>query len=119
MLSSNLGHSPNSNNSARLGVAAHFVPPESTYTPPKGQNWDEVVLPTVAKKLGLNESTSSSSRAGIGSESEGDLAVEWDKYGTPVKWIKKESVSRVGGAGEVSKMLKNVSWTLSIVSCMI
>lgn len=114
MLSSNLGHSPSSNNSARLGVAAHFVPPESTYTPPKGQNWDEVVLPTVAKKLGLNDSTSGSSRNGIGSESDGDLAVEWDKTGTPIKWIKKESVSRVGGAGEASKMLKNVRHPLLV-----
>ena len=108
MLSSNLGHSPSSNSSARLGVAAHFVPPESTYTPPKGQNWDEVVLPTVAKKLGLNDSTSGSSRNGIGSESDGDLAVEWDKTGTPIKWIKKASVNRVGGAGEATKMLNNV-----------
>lgn len=109
MLASNLGHSPSSNSSARLGVAAHFVPPESTYTPPKGANWDEVVLPTVAKKLGLNESISGSPRGGIGSESDGDLAVEWDKSGTPIKWIKKESVSRVGGAGEASKMMRNVS----------
>lgn len=105
MLASQAGNSPGSSSSARLGVAAHFVPPESTYTPPKGQNWDEVVLPTVAKKLELNESTSTT--AGV-TTTEGDLAVEWDKNGTPVKWIKKESVHRVGGASEASRLMRGV-----------
>lgn len=98
------GHSPSSASSARLGMAAHLVPPESTYTPPKGQNWDEVVLPTVAKKLGLNDSS-----FGSGSNtSDGDLAVEWDTSGTPVKWIKKESVTRLGGPSSALK-IKDVS----------
>jgi hypothetical protein len=91
---------------SRLGIAAHLVPPESTYTPPKGQSWDEVVLPTVAKKMGLGDSPSPQSWA-----EEGDLAVEWDKSGTPVKWIKRESVKRLGGPGEASKALKDVSCT--------
>lgn len=73
--------------SSRLGVAAHFVPPENTYTPPKNANWDEVVLPTVAKKLGMVESDKS--RQG----DDGDLAIEWDKDGTPIKWAKREMLS--------------------------
>lgn len=72
--------------STRLGVAAHFVPPEQTYTPPKGANWDDVVIPTVAKQLGLGGS-SGGKRQG----DEGDLAVEWDKDGTPVKWVKRNN----------------------------
>jgi hypothetical protein len=91
--------------SSRLGIAAHLVPPESTYTPPKGQAWDEVVLPTVAKKLGLGDSPSQQGWV----EEDGDLAVEWDKTGTPVKWIKKETVSRLGGPGEASKAMQDVS----------
>jgi hypothetical protein len=90
---------------SRLGIAAHLVPPESTYTPPKGQAWDEVVLPTVAKKLGLGDSPSQQGWV----EEDGDLAVEWDKSGTPVKWIKKETVSRLGGPGEASKVMQDVS----------
>ncbi len=69
-------------------MAAHFIPPETTYTPPKGANWDEVVLPTVAKKLGIGE------RDRVVGE-ERDLAVEWDRDGTPVKWIKRTVVLRV------------------------
>jgi hypothetical protein len=91
---------------SRLGIAAHLVPPESTYTPPKGQSWDEVVLPTVAKKLGLGDSPSPSQEGWAGEE--GDLAVEWDKNGVPVKWIKRESVNRLGGPGEASKAMKDV-----------
>lgn len=83
MLSSSAGMS-SSTSSSRLGVAAHLVPPENAYTPPKGANWDEVLLPTVAKKLGMNE-PASVERAG----DEGDLAVEWDRDGTPVKWVKR------------------------------
>jgi len=90
---------------SRLGIAAHLVPPESTYTPPKGQAWDEVVLPTVAKKLGLGDSPSPQGWV----EGDGDLAVEWDKSGTPIKWIKKETVSRLGGPGEASKVMQDVS----------
>lgn len=90
---------------SRLGIAAHLVPPESTYTPPKGQAWDEVVLPTVAKKLGLGDGPSPQGWV----EGDGDLAVEWDKSGTPVKWIKKETVSRLGGPGEASKAMQDVS----------
>jgi hypothetical protein len=93
-----------SQSGSRLGIAAHLVPPESTYTPPKGQSWDEVVLPTVAKKLGLGDSPSPAQGGG------GDLAVEWDKNGVPVKWIKRESVNRLGGPGEASRMMKNVYW---------
>jgi hypothetical protein len=90
---------------SRLGIAAHLVPPESTYTPPKGQAWDEVVLPTVAKKLGLGDSPSQQGWV----EEDGDLAVEWDKSGTPIKWNKKETVSRLGGPGEASKVMQDVS----------
>jgi hypothetical protein len=93
------------NSGSRLGIAAHLVPPESTYTPPKGQAWDEVVLPTVAKKLGLGHSPSQQGWV----EEDGDLAVEWDKSGTPIKWIKKETVSRLGGPGEASKVMQDVS----------
>ena len=80
--------------SSRLGVAAHFIPPGTTYTPPKGTNWDEVLLPTVAKKLGIGEG-----ERAVGDE--GDLAVEWDRDGTPVKWIKRAVVQRAD-PGEVS-----------------
>lgn len=98
---------------SRLGIAAHLVPPESTYTPPKGQAWDEVVLPTVAKKLGLGDSPSQQSWV----EEDGDLAVEWDKSGTPVKWIKKEVVGRLGGPGEASKVMQDVSLIYVIRVC--
>jgi hypothetical protein len=91
---------------SRLGIAAHLVPPESTYTPPKGQSWDEVVLPTVAKKLGLGDSPS---QQGWEDGADDDLAVEWDKSGTPVKWIRKETVNRLGGPKEASKVMKDVS----------
>lgn len=77
---------PSSASSSRLGVAAHFVPPENTYTPPKGANWDEVVLPTVAKKLGINE-------PGRPEGEDGDLAVEWDRDGTPIKWVKRGALN--------------------------
>nr|XP_031857473.1 uncharacterized protein CI109_007145 [Kwoniella shandongensis]KAA5524545.1 hypothetical protein CI109_007145 [Kwoniella shandongensis] len=79
---------------SRLGVAAHFIPPESSYTPPKGTNWDEVVLPTVAKKLGISSET----RAGRGEED--DLAVEWDRDGTPIKWVKRRGGKGLGENGE-------------------
>ena len=46
---------PSSGSSSRLGVAAHFVPPEDTWTPPKGANWDDVVIPAVAKTQGKNK----------------------------------------------------------------
>ncbi|CAD6588209.1 MAG: hypothetical protein TREMPRED_005007 [Tremellales sp. Tagirdzhanova-0007] len=75
--------------SSRLGVAAHFIPPESTYTPPKGTNWDEVVLPAVAKRLGIGVVETERSDG-----EEGDLAVEWDKDGTPIKWLKRHLASR-------------------------
>ncbi|OCF73808.1 hypothetical protein I204_05652 [Kwoniella mangroviensis CBS 8886] len=84
--------------SARLGVAAHFIPPESTYTPPKGTDWDDVVLPTVAKKLGINESEKEGGGALVG---EGDLAVEWDKDGTPIRWVKRKVVSGGNGSARV------------------
>ncbi|WWD09405.1 hypothetical protein V865_007528 [Kwoniella europaea PYCC6329] len=84
---------------ARLGVAAHFIPPESSYTPPKGTDWDDVVLPTVAKKLGINESE----REGGGGVvvGEEDLAVEWDKDGTPIRWVKRKIVSGGNGSARV------------------
>ncbi|WWC99682.1 hypothetical protein V866_006586 [Kwoniella sp. B9012] len=85
--------------SARLGVAAHFIPPESTYTPPKGTDWDDVVLPTVAKKLGINESEKEGGgRVVVGEE---DLAVEWDKDGTPIRWVKRKIVSGGNGSARV------------------
>ncbi|KAK4688007.1 hypothetical protein P7C73_g2111, partial [Tremellales sp. Uapishka_1] len=72
---------------SRLGVAAHFVPPENTYTPPKGADWDEVVLPAVARKLGIGEGDRGDR---IVQGDEGDLAVEWDKEGRAIKWVKRE-----------------------------
>lgn len=87
-LSSPSSASPTPTTSPRLGVAAHFIPPETTYTPPKGTNWDEVLLPTVAKKLGM-----SAGEPAIGGE--GDLAVEWDKDGTPIKWVKQPAVQGI------------------------
>ncbi|ORY32321.1 hypothetical protein BCR39DRAFT_47169 [Naematelia encephala] len=87
-----------SNTPSRLGVAAHFVPPESTYTPPKGADWDEVVLPTVAKKLGL---TAEENKLPGTKGDEGDLAIEWDRDGTPVKWVKAAAVRRLGGSANV------------------
>lgn len=92
--SMNMLSSPSTSvSSSRLGVAAHFVPPESSYTPSRGANWDEVVLPTVAKKLGLGFLAGNGSSEG----EEGDLAVEWDRFGTPVKWIKGSTVRRMEG----------------------
>ncbi|WVR05879.1 hypothetical protein IAU60_002905 [Kwoniella sp. DSM 27419] len=80
--------------SSRLGVAAHFIPPESSYTPPKGADWDEVVLPTVAKKLGIADGDRSP--AGIPGE---DLAVEWDRDGMPIRWVKRDATKgqMIGG----------------------
>lgn len=86
LIASSSTGTPSSASPSRLGVAAHFVPPENTYTPPKGANWDEVVLPTVAKKLGIIE-------PGRPGGEEGDLAVEWDKDGTPIKWVKRNALS--------------------------
>ena len=77
--------------SSRLGIAAHLVPPENTYTPPKGANWDDVLLPTVAKRLAVNEPEKPSTRGGPD-----ELAVEWDKDGIPVKWIKRSEMPQVG-----------------------
>ncbi|WWC86253.1 uncharacterized protein L201_001126 [Kwoniella dendrophila CBS 6074] len=102
-----LSNSPSLSNhgtppSARLGVAAHFIPPESNYTPPKNTNWDDVVLPTVAKKLGINENERDKKLSPIetGVEEE-DLAVEWDKDGTPIRWVKRKPGAKIGlGLGE-------------------
>lgn len=33
-----------------------MIPRIDEWTPPKGTNWDEVVLPAVAKKLGMGSS---------------------------------------------------------------
>ena len=77
--------SPSSSFSRQGGVAAHFVPPENKFTPSKDANWDEVVLPTVAKKL---DSTDGGKKIIEGDV--GDLAVEWDRDGTPVRWVKKD-----------------------------
>lgn len=90
---------------SKLGVAAHFVPPENTFTPPKGADWDDVVLPTVARKTGITVASShghgasghgystSHSYSNALSSGEDDvdaeddlLAVEWDKEGTPIRW---------------------------------
>ncbi|WVQ82766.1 hypothetical protein IAT38_004898 [Cryptococcus sp. DSM 104549] len=79
---------------SRLGIAAHLIPPESTYTPPKGANWDEVLLPTVAKKLGMGDEKGSPSPEDGREE---DLAVEWDKDGTPVRWVKRKPGERRNG----------------------
>ncbi|KAL7419541.1 hypothetical protein Q5752_005452 [Cryptotrichosporon argae] len=78
---------------ARLGVAAHWIPPENNYTPPKGAAWDDVVLPTVAKKLGIGAASPGS--GGVPGE-EGDLAVEWDRDGTPIKWVKRDPRAQPG-----------------------
>lgn len=85
-----------SGSSPRLGVAAHFVPPETGFTPPKGADWDDVVLPTVAKKLGIAVVNSSSSDE---APSEDDLAVEWDKDGTPIRWEKRTATVSSGRPG--------------------
>lgn len=78
----NMLASPSSTGSRIGGVAAHLVPPESSFTPPKGANWDEVVLPAVARKMGMGTSPTASHLE------DGDLAVEWDRNGTPTKWAK-------------------------------
>ncbi|WVN85423.1 uncharacterized protein L203_100569 [Cryptococcus depauperatus CBS 7841] len=86
-------YTPNSStpsSSSRLGIAAHLIPPESAYTPPKGADWDEVVLPAVAKKLGMGE-TSLVIDKDAGEE---DLAVEWDKDGTPIRWMKRKNLGK-------------------------
>lgn len=81
-------HNTLPDSSSRFGVAAHLIPPESTCKPPEGANWDEVVLPTVAKKLGIREARNIDK---VDSEPDAeDLAVEWDKNGTPIKWVKKK-----------------------------
>lgn len=81
-------HNTLPDSSSRLGVAAHLIPPESTCKPPEGANWDEVVLPTVAKKLGIREAKNIDK---VDSEPDAeDLAVEWDKDGIPIKWVKKK-----------------------------
>ena len=89
LLGSPASGTPSSASSSRLGIAAHLVPPDTTYTPPKGANWDEVFLPTVAKKLGMYETA----RASGGGED--DLVVEWDKDGTPVKWVTRSALSKL------------------------
>lgn len=81
-------HNTLPDSSSRLGVAAHLIPPESTCKPPEGANWDEVVLPTVAKKLGIREARNIDK---VDSKPDAeDLAIEWDKNGTPIKWVKKK-----------------------------
>ncbi|KAE8539937.1 hypothetical protein D1P53_003875 [Cryptococcus gattii VGV] len=80
-------HNTLPDSSSRLGVAAHLIPPENTCKPPEGANWDEVVLPTVAKKLGIREARNIDKLSEPDAE---DLAVEWDKNGTPIKWVKKK-----------------------------
>ncbi|WVW82296.1 hypothetical protein I302_104302 [Kwoniella bestiolae CBS 10118] len=86
--------------SARLGVAAHFIPPESSYTPPKGTDWDDVVLPTVAKKLGVGVGPGERDGEMVGGGEE-DLAVEWDRDGTPIRWVKRKGGGKIGlGLGE-------------------
>ena len=86
--------------SSRLGVAAHFIPPEASYTPPKGLNWDEVVLPVVAKKLGIGEGERGRERVEERGEREDELAVEWDREGTPIKWVKRSGARRGDGTGD-------------------
>lgn len=81
----------------RMGVAAHLVPPESAYTPPKGANWDDVVLPALARKMGLGDDK----RVGVDEMEEGDLAVEWDRNGTPVKWVKRQASPRLPQGPEI------------------
>ncbi|WVQ97453.1 hypothetical protein IAU59_004566 [Kwoniella sp. CBS 9459] len=94
-----LSHSPSmSSPQSRLGVAAHFIPPESTYTPPKGADWDEVVLPTVAKKLGIADGEKASHVQSAGGE-EGELAVEWDNDGTPIRWVRGRKMGDPSNAG--------------------
>ena len=85
--SSNIGGS-------RSGVAADWVPPE-TYTPPKNANWDDVVLPVVAKKLGIGVNENQEGQ-------DGDLAVEWDKNGNPIRWIKSGGLNTSTTCAEVS-----------------
>ncbi|WVQ70937.1 hypothetical protein IAR50_000462 [Cryptococcus sp. DSM 104548] len=85
-------HTPNSaqtlpSSRSRLGIAAHMIPPESSYTPPKNANWDEVVLPTVAKKMGMGDEKGSPSPEELGEE---DYAVEWDRDGVPIRWAKRK-----------------------------
>lgn len=97
-----LSHSTSTSTSApssRInGVAAHLVPPESSFTPPKNANWDDVVIPAVAKKMALNSSTSSAHR-GEEAEHDDELAVEWDTEGRPIKWA-KASGSKLRAAPE-------------------
>ncbi|GMK58478.1 hypothetical protein CspeluHIS016_0505100 [Cutaneotrichosporon spelunceum] len=100
-LSSRSNPSPPTQSQSKLGIAAHFVPPETTFTPPKGADWDDVVLPTVARKTGITVSQnghglehghkySQSTTLSLGStqqQREDDLlAVEWDRDGTPIRW---------------------------------
>ncbi|ODO11738.1 hypothetical protein I350_00522 [Cryptococcus amylolentus CBS 6273] len=85
-------HTPNSaqtlpSSKSRLGLAAHMIPPESSYTPPKNANWDEVVLPTVAKKMGMGDEKASPNPDELGEE---DYAVEWDRDGNPIRWAKRK-----------------------------
>jgi hypothetical protein len=63
---------------------AHLVPPDQTYKPPAGVNFDEMVTPASAKKM----AEAGSGPGGTGEFEEGDLAIEYDKEGRPVKWIK-------------------------------
>lgn len=90
---------------SRPGLAAHWVPPEPSFTPPKDADWDDVVLPTIAKKLGIstlsnsghgrNQSIASAlevSQSGASTEAgEDDLAVEWDRNGVPIRWEKQQT----------------------------
>jgi hypothetical protein len=77
------------------------VPPETAFTPPKGADWDDVVLPAVAKKLALagRDGGSGDEVTGTGTPSDDDLAVEWDKDGTPIRWQKRATASRQGMSG--------------------
>ncbi|WOO78717.1 uncharacterized protein LOC62_02G002256 [Vanrija pseudolonga] len=78
---SNLGTTPPAQK--HIGIAAHFIPPENNYTPPKGADWDDVVLPTVARKTGISVARQGDDDGPSGDD---DLAVEWDKDGNPVRW---------------------------------
>ncbi|ORX35952.1 hypothetical protein BD324DRAFT_512844 [Kockovaella imperatae] len=81
----------------RLGVAAHLIPPENPYTPPKGVNPETMPVPTVAKRL----EAEAAQKSGSGPQDD-DLVVEWDKNGKPIKWIKwnKKNEGGLGSSAE-------------------
>jgi hypothetical protein len=111
-VSLNMLASINTPPSSRLGIAAHFKPPESGFTPPRGQDWDDVVLPVVAKKMGTPAYNSSPMGTFADEES---FVVEWDRDGTPLKWQKGKEIRDEDGNVSIAPTVSAVRFSIKLL----